>query len=390
MADEETTAIDLSDGLEISQSDVAEDKAAERVISSKRVKAEPEGEAKFDLGEFELKEGAEAPAEDRDERIKTIKKDFPTLFTKYPSVRSAIFQARALKAIFGSVENAQYAAERVGVLENIEADLFERHTARDLLRRLYKADQNDFARVIQSILPEIRAISEEAYLAMILPVLDELIVSLDNAGTANGDDNVKNAALLLNMYIHRTKILPGRTAVAPTPAEEEVSEQDKANWEAQQWMEQQTRLAQGRVMAKVHNVLSTNLEKMIDNPELTPYIREKLIGDIIRQTVMNLNDDDTHVGNINQLWRRAARMGYDGDSLNSIIRVVLQKITKILPRIKADLETQALGNEPEKNEQGSKGDTEETPAPKRHAREIDWRETSDMDFLSGKVKFREK
>jgi hypothetical protein len=103
-----------------------------------------------------------------------------------------------------------------------------------------------------------------------------------------------------------------------------------------------------------------------------------------------LGKDTTHVRNMDLLWKKSQRLDYDDDSKKRIVSTILLKIGKILPKIQNDLEAEALAEgkvETKKDEMDEVDDSDKGEKKPLNAQGIDWSETSDLDFLEGKVRY---
>jgi hypothetical protein len=326
---------------------------------------------KFDFGGIEAGETG-----DRKEtpRLKEISEKYPKLLEEFPEIRNRYYKVGEFTKIFPSIDAAREAAARVKTLEEIEDAVFTKGTAKELLTRVFKNDPDAFEKLSGNMLEDIRGISKDVYIAVITPILDDLILALHSDGEEREDENVTNAALIANMFVHRSKTLP--RGKQPR-AREEKREEKVDNYERERFGR-----AQHSVVEKVEEVFMSNLEKLVPKMK-NEFIREALIDKIKAESYKRLNDDDIHIDNVNALWKRAAKAGFDDDSLKSIIRQVLTKLAREIPRVYAKFSS-SIPKEENSNENSNEGENKNTPSRPESGKKIDWSRTTDMAALDGK------
>ena len=116
------------------------------------------------------------------------------------------------------------------------------------------------------------------------------------------------------------------------------------------------------------------------------YVRTKLVEDITRGINTVLGKDTTHVRNMDLLWKKAQRLDYDDESKRRIVSTILQKITKVLPKIQGEFETEALAEaklESKEDDVDKEDDPDKGERKPLGAKGVNWVETSDLDFLEG-------
>jgi hypothetical protein len=432
MAEKELTIADLGDDLDLSDEDVLEagglndedlkkaeddDKELDEKLEVKDEEEEEKDDKKdegkkkeggFDVGEFKVEKEEDDDVDEEYKQdveatthLRDVTKKYPKVFKDFPELKSGLFRSRQYTEIFPTIEEAREAFDRGQVLNEVEKDIFDNGSTKELLTRVRKGDEKSFKKIASSVLGEIRGISEDAYFTAIIPVLDELILTLHQSGETKSDDNIKNAALIVNMLIHGGKTLPSGVQLGSRKNnnEDEENEESKENRVEREKLDREkgdiafSRLssAQKDVIGKVLGVLEKNLDRMISREKFGgKYVRGKLVGDVMDEVNVVLGKDTTHVRNMDLLWKKAQRLDYDDDSKKRIVSTILLKIGKILPKIQNDLEAEALAEgkvETKKDEMDEVDDSDKGERKAPNAQGIDWSETSDLDFLEGKVRY---
>ena len=381
MADNEELQLSDADkaiiaGIGDFDSDLTIDDRAGAVSDDKKEIEKKKEEFKFDLGEFSG-DGADKKT-DTNPKIREIEEKFPKIFNEFPELRSRFFRAAEYSRIFPSLDDAREALERVKTLEAIESDVFERGTAKEFLKRVHKNDAPAFDKLVLGFLEDVRVISKETYTSAIIPVLDDLIIALHQKGDEDNDDNISNAALIINMFIHGTKSLPRGVR----RREHEVDEPRKED--VNRFNAEKLQRAQRIVVSKIDEVLGANLDKLVPKMK-NAFMREALVDKIKNECYKQLNDDDVHLGMINSMWKKALSANFDDDSIRNITRVALQRLAREVPRVYAKL---AIGipKEDKIDEKTNDGESK-TPARLEKGKVIDWGRTNDMDALDGKYTY---
>jgi hypothetical protein len=371
---DETALEQLSDKVEIDKPGVIE----KEKVETKETKKEDK-EVKFDVGDFTLdKVDAEETPKGSESYVASVKAKFPKVFDDFPGLRSSLFRAKLYSEVFPSIDVAREAAERLKVLDKVEDDIFEKGSTRELLTRI-KKDDKAFKAITGNVLNDIRALSEDAYIDAIIPVLDELILGLYNAGLQRKDENLQNGALLVNFYVHGHTTLPNGVQRKSEPKKDDTLDRERKEFSTKKF-----NAAKERVLDKIDTTVNVNLEKMVSKDKIKiPFIRTQLIRAIKEETLRTLGEDDIHVRNMEKLWKNAERTDFDSDSLTRIIGTGLGKIAQILPGIKNRLELEAIGSVEEVKDKVDK-DEDETPIKNVQEKKgkVDWSKTTDEEYLA--------
>lgn len=372
LTDAEKTLIEgIGDfGAEETPPDEGVIKEKETVVKDK----DKEKEFQFDFGEFK---GVEDKRGDSP-RLKEITEKYPKLLEEFPEIRSRYYKAGEFAKIFSSIDAAREAAARVKTLEEIEEAVFEKGTAKELLTRIWKNDREAFDKLCQNMLEDIREISKDTYVDVITPILDDLILAIHARGEERDDENLSNAAIIINMFVHDTKSLP--RGIQPRRRRED-DRKEKDNLPDRYEQEKLLR-AQAYVVDTVGNVLSMNLDKLVPKMKNT-FIREALIDKIRNECYKQLTEDDIHVSNLNGLWKRAAKTGFDEDSIKVITRQVLQRLAREIPRVYSKFAS-AIPKEDKTETVNVGAKHDEPPTRPEKDKRIDWNRTTDLMALDGK------
>lgn len=371
--------LDLSTG-ELETHQTQEETKETEGLESKGEKKEEE-DFKFDFGD--VKE----TKDDENEGVKDIVKKFPKIFDEFPKLRSNYFRAQQFLSVFPNVDAAKQALASSTTLSELEKEIFDEIDVKKVLGRIQRGDEKVFKAFVLKFLDAVREISNDLYVESVIPVLNETILNLNRAGHQRGDDNVKNAAIILNMYVNGSKVLPDGSKV-----EIKVDKKDdKVDEDTRRALALQFNTARDYVSSKVEGIFDKNLDKLITADKFkNKYLREKLKEDIKKETLRAIGDDDIHVRNMNSLWVKAQRTGFARETLDEISGSVIHKIAHVLPKVKTRLEKEIEVSSSEKEEKNDDENPDVAGKPSSNGREVDWDRTSDLDYLNGNIKYKKK
>src|SRR5262249_54509016 len=106
------------------------------------------------------------------------------------------------------------------------------------------------------------------------------------------------------------------------------------------------------------NSVERNLDKLIEeglDPDgtMTDFVKDSLISKIKSEVWNQLNTDKNHIKRMDSLWERASKSGYSRESLSSIVSAVLDRARPIIPGVRSQLRSKALGRKERRNNDDS-------------------------------------
>lgn len=382
---------DDSDDKSDDKDDKREDKKDKGEKDKKDDKKGKEEEQE-DEDEEEDDDGKEDEDEEVDENeksegrptIKAIKKAFPEFFKKFPELKHAIFRERAFSQTFGSVEDAQEAAEKANQLDGF-TEAIERGDVGTLITSINENLGRDAAvKYAENFLPSLFEVSQKLYAKVTEPVIKQAIRAMYNNGMKSKDkDTVLAARYFAKFYFDDDNVESATKFDTPSRANNEEDNKLKT-----------TQLKAAKT--HVDNVIVSKLEKRIKtliDPEdtMNEFTRDALVDKVVEQVDSLLTKDKSHNAAIKSLWRRAEKDGYVGDALSRIIRAYLGRASQSLPSIIAKHLVDSKNGKKikaKKDVPSDKSDKSGSKSVELDPRKIDYRRTSDLDILNDKVTVR--
>jgi hypothetical protein len=269
-----------------------------------------------------------------------------------------------------------------------------------VLESTKEADPASFDKLVRGILPDLYKMDRDAFMVAVTPTIENMLRSVFRDGVSSEDEDLRNSALQISKWFFGTEdVASGKTsAVKQTPkaSEEEARlSQERAKFEADKFRDAHTSVVVDRDAAMEKLIL-----KGLDpDSEMSPYMKTKIVKDIIAEVDRVLQKDSSHMALMNAKWRRAKQEGYSADVKKRILTAYLDRAKSLIPSIRSKLRSQALGRSvsDKKAERVAEVTTrKEVPAGTPASRitrlpetsKIDWRHTSDEDILSGNIKTR--
>lgn len=275
-----------------------------------------------------------------------IKKEFPNLLKKFPQLQANYFKAEKYEEIFPTIEDATISARKAEIF-----DVFDAQTTNgdfsELISAVGKTNPQGLENVADTILPQLYSTNPQLYVRAIQPVLKSLIGTALKQAEASKNDNLKNAALVLQDMIWGKGGPPADQVRNNRPDPEKIRlEQERNNLlinTATNYEIETKELA--------HKHLSKLVEDGID-PEnkLSPFTRSKLVEQIIADVNDKLAKDPATSKHMLALWKQAAISGFPAEMKPSLIRAFLGRAKTILPAIRQKRKAEAFGSPAEKPE----------------------------------------
>lgn len=379
----------LAGGDEKKEEEVVEEVVEEEVVEEEEeVEEEVEGEKeeeKIDLGP-------------RRPSFKDIKAKYPDLFKDFPDLREAFFRETEYTKIFPTVEEAREAVEELTSLSTLRDKVLEGDFA-TVLESAKEASVDSYEKLVDNLLPALYKEDQAAFMRAITPSIENMLRSAYKDGAGSGNEDLQNSALHISQWFFGTdEVATGKTTTVKKSAEPTEKEtrlaKEREEFEATKFRDALNTVVQDRDVIMEREIL----RGLDPDSELSPYIRKKLVKDVIEEIDKAIQKDSSHVALMNSKWRRAKQEGYSRDSLRRIVSAYQARAKSLVPSVRARLKAEALG----KTVSGKKAENvaalttrKEVPAgvassssSKRlpSPKEIDWAATSDADILEGNIK----
>jgi hypothetical protein len=347
---------ELNSDEEVKEGD-EEEVEEEKEEGSSEKDDESEVEEDKDNEEEEVEEEKEEKEENvdpvREATYKSIKKEYPEFFKKFPAIKDALFRADAYTRIFPSTEDAKAASETVESFNALK-DIVVSGKADEFLTQVKDLGGDSLRDFAGNFLPALVATDEKLYYKIVTPVVRSALKTLVNYGKQKGGkvggkesnegQNLINAAVVAHLELFGNgDVEKDDVPVSSSRGKEEDPERKKFNSEREEYYK-------GRyqdLMSSANSEIQTTLFKEIENgldPEkkLSSYARKHLVQDIFVEIDKTLSKDDSHLKFVNALWKQEQSVGFSGKNKERIIKAVLSRARPLIAPTRQRLRASAL------------------------------------------------
>lgn len=295
---------------------------------------EKDGEKKDEIKELEEELEIEEKTEDELElvvptRKKEILAKYPTLFKDFPYLEKAYYREQKYAELLPTIADAETAIEKANLLDQFETQLSEGSTL-EILKNVKKNDEDAFLRIVDNYLPNLEAVSPDAYYHIVGNIIKHTIATM----VGEKDDDLTIAAQVLNKYIFGKDKYepPTRLSKAETKEknsrEEEISERERA------FNERQFKTVQSDLNTRVNNILKSTIDKNIDpKSTMTDYVRKHATSEAMDNLEELVSQDTRFMNLLDKLWERAIKNNMDSDSVDKIRSAYLSKSKTLLQSV---------------------------------------------------------
>jgi len=379
--------ITLPEESEEPTEEVEEEEPTEEVEEEKEEKEEEEKEEKKEEKEEEEEEEEEEKSEKKlhaRPTFRDIKEKFPDFFKTFPDLRNAFFREREYSKVFPTVEDARETLSFAESASQVTRSL----AAGDptlLLQQLGEANPAAFKRVADNFLPALHKLDRETFFNVANPLIERFIQSIDEEGQRTGDMNMRKAALVVGKFMTGEYKVPDSASKRKDDPERTRLEQER-----QQFYNERLNTSRGEVVNAAYDDLSQTIHDSLKEHDLTEFMRQKLNEEILTKVNHALSQDERHMALMNSLWRRWQEHGYSTEAKKRIMDAYLSRARQVIPAVRDKVLKDALLGKvkkitkPAEESEEVVGSPRETPESKK----IDWRKTTDKDFLEGKITLR--
>lgn len=397
----EETKLDAAQG-EMSHEEemefLKEDESEEKPKESKEPKiverlegTEPE-EVETEKTEEEKEEPEELEASEYVTKRPTwseINKEFPEFFKKFPQLKHVIGREMAYSEVFPTVEDAQEAQEDSEAFTTLN-DHFLKGDIKEISALMKETDEKAYNRFVDDFLPSLYSSDSTAFYRITAPIVQNLFNQIYIAAKGK-NENLENAVRVIADHVF------GDENIIEKPAQVTQQRNDDADNERAKF--QRERLTSAR--KDVETSILSDLKDSIFNDfvsqfpdEKIPQGMEEFISDAVESAVSKIDkvmsSDRSYMNMINSLWRRAFNSQFTGDWKDRIIDAYLSRAQELIPdqrrKIMPFIPKKSSTSNGRKVTSGTPVNSSAKSNPS--SKEIDWRRTSDRDFLDDKVTLR--
>jgi hypothetical protein len=373
-------------------------------------------------GKPEEKEEEEEPSEELIEEsargldLKRIREKFPE-FAKtheYKELKNAYYRESQYTEMFPTLDDAREAAENNETFTALNDSLVGRGDPTQLLETVKQASPESFRRIAVTFLDHLSKVDQTAYVAAVDPLVRRVAQQMNMAGrrylsqdpnSTAGHAMVTTARNIMQFYyddaneINRSEAPPVDTRLSEK--EQELSNREQAI--VREKFESAYRVAHSSVERNLDAQIRAGLDP--DN-RLSDFTKDALVEKIKRDVENQISADQNHLRKMTSLWKRSESTGYSRDSLSRIVSAYLERARPIIPSVRTQYRSRAIGRASEPDEQRSvenrgpqlvrSGRTGRPPSESGRGgsvksadpRKIDYSKTSDEDIFEGRVKLK--
>lgn len=407
MADDNTLEITLPGGEDESETtedsdEVEQDQETEESEESEESEDEEESEddksEEDDKSKDEKKEDDETEEEDEEKpkgkqhqrtSFRDIKGKYPDFFKTFPDLRDAFFREREYTKIFPTIEDAKEVAAIANSFADISDNLLNGNPAK-LLQDLQGANEQAFDEVAEKFLPTVFQLNEKTFYRVVNPLIEKFVQGMATAATKAGDENMRRAALYVGKY------MTGEFKIPDTPRDKNPDAR-KLDDEKRNFYTERAREGENAIKSElVESLMSEINESLGEDEDLTDFMRQSVGQEILKKANDAVAQDPQHMALMQSLWRRWAKNGMTSGDKKKIVDAYLSRIRKVLPSTTEKVMMNALKKKIGKKKvvkETSQQDDNQSVGGKKNtrvisAKDVDWRNTSDKDFLDDRVKLR--
>lgn len=293
----------------------------------------------------DLEDDLEEPGEEKlqlmtPSKRRDILKDYPDLFKKHPYLETAYFREQKFTEIFPAIKDAERAAADVKILQDLEDDLQNGDVER-LFVGLHKGSKESYHRAIDNLLPTLAKVDRESYDHLLSNVTKHTIQSIFEAGNEEGQEVLKNVAVLLNQWAFGTTKFEAPTNLAKKV--EKNPEQERLANERKDFERQRFSVARNSLVTRVDNTLKNTIQNNMDpKGSMSEYVREKAVEDAQRELDKQLSSDSRFQKIMLQYWERAKAASYSDAAMAEVRKAYLSRAKTLLPSVIQTARSKAL------------------------------------------------
>jgi hypothetical protein len=382
-----------ADDLEVEEPEEGSEEQGEEAL---------EGEEGLE-GEEEGEEGKGKPAKlESIPQYKEVVKKYPDFFKDFPNFRHVVFQAKEYREMFPTVEEAREALQDLEGLQELQQSL-ESGKPEDtvkVLSSLKGLGDDVIPNLATNFLNSIKKIDQDLYYQVITPEIVNFTRTMFNAGLRAENDNLKNAALHAAIHFFGDpKVASGEKDVK-LPTAKEPKKDDQLEKDRQAFRNERYTTFYNDVVQLSDSSLLSSIQNGIDPKEqMTDGMKDLVSERVMKEITRVLASDSSHRAKMDSLWKRAAKDNFSPAWKAKIRAAYIESAKEIMPKIRAKVRNSVLGirERPSENSGGERrtkriepssnagGGRQSSSNKVPASKDVDWRKTSDLDFIRGNV-----
>ena len=335
--------------------------------------------------------------------MQELKKEFPDIFKKFPSLRDMYYREQEFSQIFPTVEDAQTASVNSEAYDNLSSKILSGRSE-ELFNAIKEADDKAFVKMADSILPTLYKMSPDIHWKVLQPTMHNLVRGFYIEGEKRQNDNIKNAAEYLSDFIFGDIKFATENRQQQKPVEESEEakqlKKDREEFESNRYSAFFMTVKSG-VDSEMQSLI--NSKNAVDPDKIfSPFIRDTIIGKVRSEVDKQLAADKAHMKLMQSLWNKAKNEGYGDEWKSRIQSAYLARAKSLIPSIRAKFVAEASGSSlkasdkkresvertSSRREPGTGGRTSREQNGPVDPKRVDWGKTSDLDLLNGNISYK--
>ena len=279
-------------------------------------------------------------------RKKDILKDYPEIFKKHPWFEKMMYRDKAYTELFGSFDDAKEIAEKAETFKQFESQLLSGDTEQ-ILKEVKGSDERAFNIIVDDYLPTLAKVDKEAYFHVVGNLNKRLIMEMVQEANDTNNDDLKQAALLVNQFIFGTsKFTPPQNRV-------DKKSDDKNNeveQERLQYVKERFETSRDDLQSQVDKTLRATISNYIDpKGNMSSYVKKNAVADALNYLTEAIASDESVSNNLDRLWRSAFNDKFSQNSLSKIKSYYLSKAKGNLKNAILKARAEALKDTPSRS-----------------------------------------
>ncbi len=339
----------VDDKLDLKSKDKKDDE--EVVDDDIELKEPEEEEEKLNLNEDDI--DVTVPPKKQE-----VLKAYPDLLKKFPWFEKMWFRDKQYTELFGSFDDAKELAERADTFTAFERDLASGNTE-DILKSLKEEEPKAFDKVVDNYLLTLHKVDKEAYFEVVDRVNKHLIMEMVKEAKKSGNDELQNAALLINQFLYGTsEFTPSKARVSDKPEENNEVEQERLAF-----IQQRFETSRDELQTRVDNTLKATIDSYIDpGNKMSLYVKKTAVKEALDKINDLVSQDKGNRSTLDKLWRAAFDDKFSAESLRKIQSFYLGRCKGSLKNVILKTRSEALkGLAPKREKEDENDEVERTP-----------------------------
>lgn len=363
-------ADDILDLLKDDSEEIIPEKKETKNKEEKELKEEKDDDNEnLELVEEDEDDGEKLDLESKDDdkieinappRKKEILAKYPDLFKTFPFMEKMLYRDRQYTELFGSFDDAKEIAEKAEVFSEFEGQLLSGNTE-DILKNVKESDPKAFDKIVDGYLKTLAKVDKDAYLEVTGNLVRQVIVELVKEGNESQNDELKQAALILNQFMGWGNKL---TAPKQRVENDKNAEHSEAEKERISFLRERFETSVNDLQTKSDNILKNTLNEYMDPKDLmSGFVKKNAVNEALNLISKSMAGDASFQANLDRLWKAASAAKFSQDSLKKIQSFYLGRAKNLLPLAIRKVRAEALKDLPPK--QRVEEEKEETTPQRR-------------------------